>query len=150
MVNILVSACLLGENCKYNGNNNYNEDVLKLKKYFNIIPVCPEVFGGLPTPRTPSEIRGDRVVSKDGADVTAAFTDGAEKVLYIAREKNCPAALLKERSPSCGCGRIYDGSFTSNLVDGNGITAELLMKNDIRVFGEGQIDKLIQLYSDVY
>ena len=150
MLNILVSACLLGVNCKYNGNNNYNEDVLKLKKYFNIIPVCPEVFGGLPTPRTPSEICGDRVVSKDGVDVTTAFTDGAEKTLYIAREKNCPAALLKERSPSCGCGKIYDGSFTSNLVDGNGITAELLINNDICVFGEGQINKLLQLYSDVY
>ena len=133
MVNILISACLLGVNCKYNGNNNYNEDVLKLKKYFNIIPVCPEVF-----------------VSKDGVDVTAAFADGAEKTLYIAREKNCPAALLKERSPSCGCGKIYDGSFTSNLVDGNGITAELLINNDICVFGEGQINKLLQLYSDVY
>ncbi len=150
MVNILVSACLLGENCKYDGNNNFNKNVLKLKEYFNIIPVCPEVFGGLPIPRTPSEVCGNRVVTSDGADVTAAFADGAERTLYIAQEKNCPAALLKERSPSCGCGRIYDGSFTSNLVDGNGITAELLIKNDIRVFGESQIDKLIQLYSDVY
>lgn len=150
MVNIIVSACLLGENCKYNGGNNYNEKVLELKKYFNIIPVCPEVFGGLPTPRTPSEISGDKVLSKNGDDVTAAFLDSADKTLYIAQENNCPAALLKERSPSCGAGGIYDGSFSSKIVNKNGVTADLLLKNGISVFGESQIDKLIQLYFDVY
>lgn len=143
---IIVSACLLGENCKYNGGNNKNANVLALVDKFDIIPVCPEVFGGLEIPRPPSEIAGDRVVSKQGEDVTVQFNDGAEKTLYIAKEHNCPVALLKERSPSCGCGKIYDGSFSGTVVDGNGITAQLLLDNDIAVFGESQIKKLIDLY----
>lgn len=143
---IIVSACLLGENCKYNGGNNKNANVLALADKFDIIPVCPEVFGGLEIPRPPSEILGDRVVSKQGEDVTFQFNDGAEKTLYIAKEHNCPVALLKERSPSCGCGKIYDGSFSGTVVDGNGITAQLLLDNDIAVFGESQIKKLIDLY----
>lgn len=143
---IIVSACLLGENCKYNGGNNYNETVAKLADKFELIPVCPEAFGGLDTPRPPSEIVGDRVIAKTGADVTFQYHDGAEKTLYIARENNCPVALLKERSPSCGCGKIYDGTFLGNIIDGNGITAQLLLDNDIAVFGESQINKLIDLY----
>ena len=116
---LLVSACLLGENCKYNGGNNRDEQVRALERYFQLIPVCPECFGGLPIPREPSEIRDGCVVSKSGVDVTAAFADGAEKTLYIAEEENCGLALLKERSPSCGCGAIYDGSFTGALVPGH-------------------------------
>lgn len=143
---IIVSACLLGENCKYNGGNNKNANVLALADKFDIIPVCPEVFGGLEIPRPPSEIAGDRVVSNQGEDVTFQFNDGAEKTLYIAKEHNCPVALLKERSPSCGCGKIYDGSFSGTVVDGNGITAQLLLDNDIAVFGESQIKKLVDLY----
>ncbi len=143
---IIVSACLLGENCKYSGGNNYNADVAALADKFELIPVCPEVFGGLDTPRPPSEIVGDRVIAKTGADVTFQYHDGAEKTLYIARENNCPVALLKERSPSCGCGKIYDGTFSGNIIDGNGITAQLLLDNDIAVFGESKIDKLIDLY----
>ena len=95
---LLVSACLLGENCKYSGGNNRNEQVRALERYFQLIPVCPECFGGLPIPREPSEIRDGCVVSKSGVDVTAAFADGAEKTLYIAEEENCGLALLKERS----------------------------------------------------
>lgn len=146
MTKILVSACLLGENCKYSGGNNKNDSVIKLSEHFELIPICPECFGGLPIPREPSEIVGDRVLSKSGEDVTAQFVEGAEQTLYIAREKNCPAALLKERSPSCGCGVIYDGTFSGALTEGNGITADLLLQNEIAVFGESQTSKLIQLY----
>ena len=145
---ILVSACLLGENCKYNGKNNRNDAVINLKEFFDLIPVCPECFAGLPIPRVPSEIRNGRVYSKDGQDLTDAFNEGAEQTLYIAKEKNCPAAVLKERSPSCGFGRIYDGTFSSTLTDGNGVAADLLNQNESAVFGETEIEKLIALYSD--
>lgn len=144
---IIVSACLLGENCKYNGTNNKNENVIKLSEYFELIPVCPECFGNLTIPRAPSEIKDGRVYSKNGEDVTENFIIGAEHTLYIAREKNCPAAVLKERSPSCGSGCIYDGTFSDTLTNGNGITADLLLKNDIAVYGENQVDKLIELYA---
>lgn len=95
---ILVSACLLGSNCKYNGKSNKNENVIALSEKFELIPVCPECFGGLPTPRMPAEIRDGRVVTKSGDDVTAQFQDGANQTLYIAKESNCPAALLKEKA----------------------------------------------------
>lgn len=143
---ILVSACLLGENCKYNGTNNKNEDVLALTDVFEIVPVCPECFGELPIPREPAEIVGDRVVSKEGVDVTDQFKMGADRALYVAKECNAPVALLKENSPSCGFGKIYDGTFSKRLVDGNGVTAQLLVDNDIQVFGESNVKKLIDLY----
>lgn len=144
---ILVSACLLGENCKYNGGNNRNEDVLRLKEYFDIVPICPECFGGLPIPREPSEIVGDRVVSRLGEDVTEQFRNGAEQALYVAKDSNCCVAVLKERSPSCGCGEIYNGSFSGVTCKGNGITAQLLLDNEIQVFGESDINRVINLYS---
>ena len=140
---LLVSACLLGENCKYSGGNNRDEQVRALERYFQLIPVCPECFGGLPIPREPSEIRDGCVVSKSGVDVTAAFADGAEKTLYIAEEENCGLALLKERSPSCGSGQIYDGTFTKTLTLGDGLTAQMLKKHGITVYGESQIEELI-------
>lgn len=145
---ILVSACLLGECCKYNGGDNKNDGVIGLAKYFELVPICPECFGGMPIPREPSEIKNGRVYSESGADVTDYFVSGAEQSLYIARESNCPAAVLKERSPSCGFGRIYDGSFSGTLCDGSGITADLLNNNGIQVFGESRVQKLIELYSD--
>ncbi|MBE6742424.1 MAG: DUF523 domain-containing protein [Ruminococcaceae bacterium] len=144
---ILVSACLLGENCKYSGENNLHPEVIKLAQHFELIPVCPEVFGGLPIPREPAEIKDGRVVNKSGDDVTAAFITGANETLYIAREKNCPAALLKEKSPSCGFGKIYDGSFSGRLTEGSGFTARLLSDAGIQVFGESQVNKLIELYA---
>lgn len=144
---ILVSACLLGENCKYSGGNNKNEKVIALSEYFDLIPVCPECFAGLPIPRLPSEIKDGKVFSKAGEDLTSKFRYGAEQTLYIARECNAPAAVLKENSPSCGFGKIYDGTFSGKLCDGNGFTAELLNKNEIAVFGESKIQKLIDLYS---
>ncbi len=140
---LLVSACLLGENCKYNGGNNYNDNAVLLGEKFEIIPVCPEVFGGLETPREPCEILNGKVISKSGRDCTAEYIDGAEKTLYVAGESNAVYALLKEKSPSCGKNCIYDGSFSKRLVCGNGITADLLMKNGILVFGEGEINKLL-------
>ena len=140
---LLVSACLLGENCKYSGGNNRNEQVRALERYFQLIPVCPECFGGLPIPREPSEIRDGCVVSKSGVDVTAAFADGAEKTLYIAEEENCGLALLKERSPSCGSGEIYDGTFTGTVVEGWGVTAELLRREGIPVLGESRMGELL-------
>lgn len=140
---LLVSACLLGENCKYNGGNNYTQEVADLKDKFELIPICPECFGGLPIPRVPNEIINGRTISKNGEDFTAEYEDGAEKSLYIANESYCCYAVLKERSPSCGFGKIYDGTFSGKLIDGNGITADLLDKNGIRIFGESKISKLL-------
>lgn len=139
---LLVSACLLGENCKYSGGNNLCREVLALGEKHTLIPICPECFAGLPIPRVPSEIRDGRVYSKDGRDLTKEFIDGAEKALYIAEEKGCHAAVLKERSPSCGFGEIYDGSFSGKLTRGNGITAQLLFENGIAVVGESRLDRL--------
>jgi uncharacterized protein YbbK (DUF523 family) len=144
---IIVSACLLGENCKYNGKNNKCSEAVELNKYFEIIPVCPECFGGLSIPREPAEIKDGRVYQKNGNDVTKEFFEGAEQTLYIAEEKNCVAALMKENSPSCGFGKIYDGSFSGKLAEGNGIAAEMLYKAGIEVFGESKISKLTELYS---
>ena len=143
---IIVSACLLGENCKYNGGNNKCDDIIALAEKFEIIPVCPECFGGLPIPRVPSEIKDGKVYSKTGEDLTEAFLSGAEQTLYIAKEANAPCAVLKENSPSCGFGKIYDGTFSGNKIDGNGITAQLLYDNEIQIFGESQVKRLINLY----
>lgn len=143
---IVVSACLLGENCKYNGGNNKNEAVLALAEKFELVPICPECFGGLPIPRVPSEILNGRVYSKTGEDLTDSFKSGADHALYITMEANAPCAVLKENSPSCGFGKIYDGSFTGKKIIGNGITAQLLAENGIQIFGESTIDKLLQLY----
>lgn len=143
---LIVSACLLGENCKYNGGNNKNDAVIALGEKFEIIPVCPECFGGLPIPRVPSEIRDGRVYSKNGEDLTEYFNKGADHTLYIAMESNVSAAVLKENSPSCGFGKIYDGSFSGNKVNGNGVAAQLLFDNGIQIFGESAIKKLLQIY----
>lgn len=139
---LLVSACLLGENCKYSGGNNYNPAVEALKERFELIPVCPEQLGGLPTPRVPSERVGDRVLNREGADVTDAFRLGAEKALEIALAHGVRRAVLQERSPSCGCGTVYDGTFSGKLVPGQGVTAELLRKNGIRLCGGSGVDEL--------
>lgn len=141
---IAVSACLLGDNCKYNGGNNRNESVLALADNHTLIPICPECFAGLPIPRVPSEIKDGRVYSKDGRDITEEFCDGAQKALYVAEEKNCQLAILKERSPSCGFGKIYDGSFSGKIIDGNGITAQLFYEHGIQIYGESRINKLIE------
>lgn len=113
-----------------------------------LVPVCPEILGGLPTPRTPSEWQGERVVSKTGADVTAAYQKGAEEALRLARLFGCRKALLKERSPSCGRGQIYDGSFSGRLIPGDGVTARLLEQEGIAVFGESQLQQLLETLKD--
>lgn len=139
---ILVSACLLGENCKYSGGNNKNDKVIALGKKHKLIPICPECFAQLPIPRPPAEIVGDKVFNKLGEDITEHFKDGAEKALYVAEEAGGQTAILKERSPSCGFGEIYDGSFTGKTIRGNGITAQLLYDNGITIFGESSVDKI--------
>ena len=137
--NILVSACLLGHACRYDGKSKPCERVIALKDTYNLIAVCPEVMGGLPTPRVPSEICGALVLMKDGRDVTENYNRGAEKALEIARENACTVAILKEKSPSCGSGLIHNGLFDGGLVVGDGITAQLLKKAGIRVLGESEI-----------
>lgn len=134
---ILVSACLAGLNCKYNGKNNYNEKIFNLVKMGKAIPICPEQLGGLTTPRKPSEIKyingKKRVINIDGVDVTEEYEKGAKEVLELAKKLNVTKVILKDRSPACGKGKIYDGTFTSNLVNGNGILTDLLLENNIDV-----------------
>ena len=145
MENLLVSACLMGYECKYCGGSNLlpEEERRALQEKYRLIPVCPESAGGLSTPRDPSERLGDRVVSIKGRDVTAEYNKGAETALYLARRYGCKAALLKAKSPSCGKGLIYDGSFTGTLVPGDGVTAELLCKSGMLVYNEDDIENLI-------
>ena len=126
---IMVSACLMGENCKYNGGNNCNEKVLRLAADNEMIPVCPEQMGGLPTPRVPSEIVDGVVTARDGRNVDTEFRLGAAKCLEIALREQPDLIVLQSRSPSCGVKQRYDGTFTGALIDAPGVTAELLMKN---------------------
>lgn len=130
---ILVSRCLIGEPCRYDGGSNPVPWVRALYERGLAVPVCPEVLGGLPTPRVPSERLGDRVVNAAGEDVTAAFQLGAKRALEICRAAGCRQAILKARSPSCGCGEIYDGSFTHTRVPGSGVFAELLEREGVAV-----------------
>ena len=129
---IMVSACLAGENCKYNGGNNRSEKVLQLLNGNDVIKVCPEQMGGLPTPRIPSEIRAGVVTAKDGRIVDAQFRAGAKKCLATALREKPDLIVLQSRSPSCGVKQRYDGTFTGTLTDGAGVTAQLLMENGFR------------------
>ena len=138
---ILISACLAGINCKYSGGNNLNPELRDLVNSGKAVPICPEQLGGLVTPRTPAEIIKDseeniKVITKTGTDVTKEYILGAERALAIAKALNIKTAVLQSRSPSCGCGYIYDGTFTKHLIVGNGITAELFIKNGIKVFSD--------------
>ena len=131
---ILVSACLIGENCKYNGKNNRSEKVLEyIKNADKVVAVCPEVLGGLDIPRDPSEIKGGKVITKKGKDVTLEFIKGAEEALSIAKEENIDIAILQSRSPSCGVNEIYDGNFEGKLTCGEGIFAKMLKNNGFKV-----------------
>ena len=139
---ILVSACLLGIHCKYSGGDNANAKVLALaaNPANEVIPVCPEVLGGLPTPRPPAEIQPDgRVMTQDGHEVTAAYRAGAERTLAIAREMRPDRIILQSRSPSCGVRERYDGTFSRVRVPGQGVTAALLVKNGFSVEDVGDI-----------
>ena len=148
MDHILVSACLCGKDCKWDGGNNKNQKLLdymeSMRGKAEFYEVCPEQMGGLSTPRPASEIRAeDRcVVNTEGHDVTEEFERGAELALQVAKEYGCTLAILKERSPSCGCHGIYDGTFSKKIVDGMGKTAELLKANGIKVIGESEIEFL--------
>lgn len=130
---ILVSACLLGINCKYNGGNNLSPEVAALKDKHDLVPVCPECLGGLPSPRVPAEIVEGIVTNKDGVNVDAQFRKGAFAALEIAKENRIDLAILQSRSPSCGVGRIYDGTFSGILTEGDGVFADLLKKEGYKV-----------------
>lgn len=136
---ILVSACLVGINCKYNGGNNLNKKIFELVKSGDAIPLCPEQLGGLCTPRYPAEIKysnGKRyVINSRGEDVTSEFECGALEVMKIVKRMGINKAILQMRSPSCGIGKIYSGNFDKKLVDGNGILAQILIDNGIEVIG---------------
>ena len=139
---ILVSACLLGCPCRYDGKNKPHDGVLALMEQHTLIPICPEQMGGLATPRHPAERTGNGVFTQAGTDVTAQYQRGAQEALHLAQLYGCICAILKERSPSCGRGAIYDGSFSRTLVDGDGVTAELLKQHGMAVYGESEVDKL--------
>lgn len=145
----IVSACLLGINCRYDGKNRKNHEIVKFLKGKEFIMVCPEELGGLSTPRIPCEIVNNtinenvKVINKNGEDLTENFLKGANKVLDIAKSKGIKKAILKAKSPYCGKGLIYDGSFTAKLVKGDGITAKLLKENKIEIFTENEINKIL-------
>ena len=143
MKKILVSACLLGEKCRYDGKSKPCDSVIKLSEKFDLVPICPEVFGGLPTPRIPAEIVDGAVLRKDGVDVTNNYKIGAQKALDIAIQNNIKIAVLKEKSPSCGKDIIHNGKFNGELSQGNGITVNLFLKQGINVYKESEVDKLL-------
>ncbi len=132
----IVSACLAGINCRWDGESRPCQKVVDLVKEGKAIPVCPEQLGGLTTPRTPAEQKEDKVFTKNGKDVTSQFERGAKEALKIALLANCEEAIIKSKSPSCGCGNIYDGTFSGKLIVGDGVFAKILKKNNIKVFSE--------------
>lgn len=141
-MNVLVSACLLGLDCRYCGTGKYIGELEDLKGDFQLIPACPEQLGGLPTPRSPVEISEGRAISKEGSDCTDEFIKGAEEACKLADYFDCKAAVLKANSPSCGFGSIYDGSFSGKLITGNGMTADLLHKKGLRIYTENNLKDL--------
>lgn len=135
---VLISACLIGLNCKYSGGNNENEKLVELMREKDLIPICPEQLGGLSTPRPSAERKENKVITKEGIDVTKEYQKGAQEVLNLAKKLNIKKAILKSRSPSCGVNKIYDGTFTNNLTNRDGITAELLKENGIEVISSDE------------
>lgn len=146
MEKMLISACLLGISSRYDGRSKTvidGETMKRLSEKYELVPFCPEIYGGLPTPRVPSERVGDRVVMKDGTDVTENYAKGANEALLLCRLLGIKKALLKERSPSCGKNVIYDGSFTGVLTERDGVAAELLISEGIEVFTESDVAQLL-------
>ncbi len=133
---IIVSACLAGVKCRYDGNDNATNKVIEMVKKGIAIPICPEQLGGLQTPRIPAEIYEEKVINKKGENVTSQFKKGAKETLRIAELANCHKAILKQNSPSCGYGKIYDGSHTGKIIKGIGLTANLLSKKGILILTE--------------
>ena len=145
MEKILISACLVGDKTKYDGKSNYNPLIKELLEYYELVPFCPEVEGGLSIPRDPCEISKDqKVVSSKGRDVTRQFEDGAEKAYNICMYLGIRYAILKDNSPSCGSTSIYDGSFKSRLIKGEGITTKYLKEKGIRIIPDSEIDKFLE------
>ena len=142
---ILISACLLGVNCRYDGGGKAIPELAELMELCELIPVCPEQLGGLSTPRAPSERAGVRVRTRDGRDVTGAFARGAAEAVKLAERFGARRALLKERSPSCGRGTIYDGSFTGGLRPGDGVAAEALAARGVEIYGESRARELMDV-----
>ena len=140
---ILISACLLGTCCRYDGASKGQPLVKALAEHHTLVPVCPEQLGGLPTPRPPAERQGGAVRTRSGIDVTDQYRRGAEETLRLCRLLGCEAAVLKERSPSCGSGTIYDGSFTGTVIPGDGVAAEKLRAAGVTLYGESELEKLI-------
>ena len=138
-MNILVSSCLLGLDCRYNATSCFSESVAALSGIHTLIPICPEQMGGLPTPRQPLERSRGLVIDKDSRDYTAALEKGADEVLRIAKLCNCTHAITKSRSPSCGCGLIYDGTFSRHMTEGNGIAVDKLLAAGIKVTDENHL-----------
>lgn len=132
----ICSACLLGINCAYDGKSRPNEKVMELAKKETLIPVCPEQLGGLTTPREPAEQSNGRVITKSGKDVTVFFERGSKEVLRLMKFLGIKEAILKQKSPSCGCGKIYDGTFSHTVIDGDGVTTALLKRNGIKVISD--------------
>ena len=141
---LLVSACLLGVGCRYDGKSNQLPQYKRLLKEHTCIPVCPEQLGGLPTPRCPAERLGGKIVTEDGRDVTEQFLRGTAEALRLCDLYHCKAALLKERSPSCGSGQVYDGTFSGTLTAGWGTAAALLRDSGVRVLGESELEQLLR------
>ena len=143
--NILISSCLLGLFCRYDGKPVHFPHITALMDRFHLIPICPETMGGMGTPRNPCERMGNKVFDSSGKDVTSYLEAGASEALKLARLYDCKYAILKDRSPSCGYGKVYDGSFRNKLIVGNGVTADLLAENGLTVFGESMIESLLEL-----
>ena len=145
MERILISACLVGDNVKYDGGNNKNPLISKLLEKYELVPFCPEVEGGLPIPRHPCEQRGEQVVNDLDEDKTDEFNRGADLALNICLYLKITKAILKERSPSCGVHSIYDGTFSHKVIDGSGVTTALLKRKGITVYSEDEIPMLLDL-----
>lgn len=145
MKKILISECLCGVNCKYNGLNNLDVYALELMNEGAVIPVCPEVLGGLDTPRVPAEIVLDKVITRDGVDVTKEYQKGAMIALKTALDNDVELAVLQARSPSCGSSYVYDGTYSGKLVEGEGVTAKLLRQHGIKVITIDEYKKLNKL-----
>lgn len=141
---LLVSACLLGCRCRYDGASKSHPAVEALAARHELVPVCPEQLGGLSTPRPPAERQGDRVVTESGTDVTEQYRRGAAEAAHLCALLGCQAAVLKERSPSCGKGQVYDGTFSRTLTDGDGVTAAVLAEMGVPVYGESQVEELLK------
>ena len=140
---ILISACLVGDNCRYDGKNNLSPRIAALLEKYELVPFCPECEGGLKTPRTPSERQGEKVITKDGRNVTKQYERGAELAWNICFYLKIKVAILKDNSPSCGVHKIHDGSFSGKLIEGVGTTTELLKEKGIDVISEDEIDTLL-------